>query len=203
MKNRYAAMKARSLVHRCGTRDPFAIAEALGIKVVFRNDFRRQKGAFKLMMRTAFIFINANLRRRGMNFSQAQNTGGGNVREGAIIHVRFNLGKEVHRKAYEALRRANRNIYPSYADVIAEALVKFLIPEENKCSSDENDMAIAINSCADKIAEAVIQRLQISIPVSMEKGMQEEAQTKDEHDDGDLNFDYIPDEEIPWDFLHS
>ena len=61
MKKQYPAMKARALVRRFGTRDPFTLAEALGIKIVFRDDFRRQKGAFKLIMRTAFIFLNANL----------------------------------------------------------------------------------------------------------------------------------------------
>ena len=61
MKKRYAATRARSLVRRFGTRDPFVIAERLGIEVVFRNDFKRQKGAFKLILRTPFIFINASL----------------------------------------------------------------------------------------------------------------------------------------------
>ena len=61
MKRQYPTIKARSLVRRFGTRDPFAIAEALGIKIIFRDDFRRQKGAFKLILRTAFIFLNASL----------------------------------------------------------------------------------------------------------------------------------------------
>ena len=61
MKKRNAAATARSLVRRFGTRDPFDIAEQLGIEIVFRNDFKRQKGAFKVILRTPFIFINANL----------------------------------------------------------------------------------------------------------------------------------------------
>ena len=61
MKKCDAATRARSLVRQHNTRDPFVIAERLGIEVVFRNDFKRQKGAFKLILRQAFIFINANL----------------------------------------------------------------------------------------------------------------------------------------------
>ncbi len=51
----------RRLIRKYGTRDPFIIAKALGIEVLFRNDFKRQKGAFKVVGNNSFIFINANL----------------------------------------------------------------------------------------------------------------------------------------------
>ena len=52
---------ARKLIRKFKTRDPFAIARELGIEVLLRNDFKRQKGVFKVIANNAFIFINANL----------------------------------------------------------------------------------------------------------------------------------------------
>lgn len=54
-------MTASDLVRRFGTRDPFAIADALGIQVRRRTDLTRQKGFFALVMNIGFIFINASL----------------------------------------------------------------------------------------------------------------------------------------------
>jgi len=52
---------ARKMIRRFKTRDPFAIAEALGIKVLFCNDLTQQKGMFKVIERVSFLFVNANL----------------------------------------------------------------------------------------------------------------------------------------------
>lgn len=49
------------LIRRYGTRNPFSIAEAQNIEVLIRNDFKRQKGAFKVIARNSFLFINGNL----------------------------------------------------------------------------------------------------------------------------------------------
>ena len=49
------------LAARYHTRDPFQIAEALGIEVLFRDDFTRLKGAYCVIKRQRFIFINSNL----------------------------------------------------------------------------------------------------------------------------------------------
>lgn len=51
----------RRLIRKYRTRDPFLIAEELGITVLFSSDFKRQKGAFALIGNNSFIFINANL----------------------------------------------------------------------------------------------------------------------------------------------
>lgn len=51
----------RRLIRRFNTRDPFEIAEALGITVMIRSDFVRQKGAFAVIGNISFIFINDNL----------------------------------------------------------------------------------------------------------------------------------------------
>jgi len=49
------------MVHRFGTRNPFEIANRLGIKVMFRDDFISLKGMYAVFKRTRFIILNANL----------------------------------------------------------------------------------------------------------------------------------------------
>ncbi len=130
------------------------------------------------------------------------------MRENAIVHVRFNLEKETHRQAYEALRQADRNVYPTYADAVAAALVRLFIEDGH-----ETNVSALINACADRIAEAVAERLLSSLPAGMiaaravadsepRNGVQNETQHISDRSAGDAS-DYIPDEEIPWDFLNS
>lgn len=52
--------KADILVKKMGTRDPYQIIDNLGIKVVPCN-FTKQRGAYKVIMRNRFIFLNQNL----------------------------------------------------------------------------------------------------------------------------------------------
>lgn len=52
---------AEKYIRRFGTRDPFAIAGGLGIEVLFRNDFTKLKGLYRVIQRNRFIFINENL----------------------------------------------------------------------------------------------------------------------------------------------
>ena len=52
--------KANRLVAQCGTRDPHKIARELGIEVLY-YPFKRQRGAYKVIMRNRFMFIKDNL----------------------------------------------------------------------------------------------------------------------------------------------
>ena len=52
--------KANSLVKDHGTRDPFRIADDLGILIKYCK-FDRQRGAYKVINRISFIFLNKNL----------------------------------------------------------------------------------------------------------------------------------------------
>lgn len=128
------------------------------------------------------------------------------MRENAIVHVRFNLEKETHRQAYEALRQADRNVYPTYADAVAAALVRLFIEDGH-----EANVSALINACAERIADAVAERLLSSLPAGMvaaravadsepRNGAQNETQHSSDRSTGGAS-DYIPDEEIPWDFL--
>lgn len=53
--------KALELIKKYETRDPFQLAEALGITVMFREDFKKLKGMYKVILRNRYIFINSNL----------------------------------------------------------------------------------------------------------------------------------------------
>lgn len=50
-----------NLVKRFQTRDPFVIARELGITVLFVDDLSSLKGAYRIIKKQRFIFINANL----------------------------------------------------------------------------------------------------------------------------------------------
>ena len=48
--------KANKIVSDCGTRDPYKVAEMLGIKIIYR-DFSKQRGVYKVLLRNRFIFL--------------------------------------------------------------------------------------------------------------------------------------------------
>lgn len=52
--------KANKLVKSCGTRDPYRIAENIDVEIMPCN-FERQRGAYKVIKRNRFIFINESL----------------------------------------------------------------------------------------------------------------------------------------------
>ena len=62
MNNPYlhAIQKASDLVQKYKTRDPFEMAEALGVAVRYRDDFKLLKGMYTVIARNRFIFINSN-----------------------------------------------------------------------------------------------------------------------------------------------
>ncbi len=52
--------KANRLVRLCESRDPYTIADCLGVHIVPCN-FQRQRGAYKVIKRERFVFLNDNL----------------------------------------------------------------------------------------------------------------------------------------------
>jgi Zn-dependent peptidase ImmA (M78 family) len=61
MPTEYIHKAADKLVKQCGTRNPFIIADEIGVNIFFRNDFVNLKGMYKVIERNRFIFLNANL----------------------------------------------------------------------------------------------------------------------------------------------
>ncbi len=57
----YLSKAGSDLVRRCGTRDPFLIAQELGIEVLFCDSFGPLKGMYRVIKRNRFIFINKEL----------------------------------------------------------------------------------------------------------------------------------------------
>ena len=58
------ANKGSNLVKHCKTRDPFKIAEAIGVKVMFVDNFEKLKGVYRVIKRNRWIFIDSNLSER-------------------------------------------------------------------------------------------------------------------------------------------
>ncbi len=52
--------RADQLYKRYGTRDPYALAQAMGVTILFRH-FRNQKGAYKVILKNRFIFLKDDL----------------------------------------------------------------------------------------------------------------------------------------------
>lgn len=61
MSAEYLSKVGSRLVRRCSTRDPFRIAEELGIEVLFCDNFGPLKGMYRVIKRNRFIFINKDL----------------------------------------------------------------------------------------------------------------------------------------------
>ena len=61
MTNQDTYLIPARIIRKTGTRNPFILAKELGVHVMMRNDFDRQKGAFAMVLNVPFIFINANL----------------------------------------------------------------------------------------------------------------------------------------------
>ncbi|MCL2703952.1 MAG: ImmA/IrrE family metallo-endopeptidase [Defluviitaleaceae bacterium] len=53
--------EARRIVRLCQSRDPFRIADDLGIHVLYENGFTKLKGMYQIIARNRFIILNANL----------------------------------------------------------------------------------------------------------------------------------------------
>ena len=44
------------LIDRCGTRNPYKVAQELGINIIYRN-FEKQRGAYKVILKNRFVFL--------------------------------------------------------------------------------------------------------------------------------------------------
>lgn len=60
LKTAEIVAKANHLVRRYGTRDPYELADAQGIRI-FPRPFVKQRGAYCFFARSPYIFINSNL----------------------------------------------------------------------------------------------------------------------------------------------
>ena len=75
MSSDYLSKIGNSLVRRCETRDPFRIADELGVEVLFCEDFGRLKGMYRVIKRNRFILLNKDLSDRMMRIVCAHELG--------------------------------------------------------------------------------------------------------------------------------
>lgn len=75
MRDSHPSNLASKLIKTYNTRDPFTLARKLGIELLFRDDFSKLKGAFKVVEDVPFIFINANLSEQMQTFVCAHELG--------------------------------------------------------------------------------------------------------------------------------
>ena len=58
---RYIQEKCQALVKKYHTRDPFVLADELGVIVKYSSRLRDLKGMYTVVKRSRFIFLNANM----------------------------------------------------------------------------------------------------------------------------------------------
>ena len=75
MSSDYLSKIGSSLARRCETRDPFRIADVLGVEVLFCEDFGRLKGMYRVIKRNRFILLNKDLSDRMMRIVCAHELG--------------------------------------------------------------------------------------------------------------------------------
>ena len=66
MTSDYIYRDARRIVRTHETRDPFKLAEYMGIHVIYDYDFTDLKGMYMIIKRSRFIILNGNLKRRDL-----------------------------------------------------------------------------------------------------------------------------------------
>ena len=124
-----------------------------------------------------------------------------------IINVRFNLDKEKHRQAWEALQQLRQEKGWSYSESFSEALVAFM---DNKIRDRRTEEEIG-RSYAEKIIATTEQMMKLALPaffsglavlgntLALARIPSSESETKPSEDKNEP--DTIPDDEIPWDYL--
>jgi len=124
-----------------------------------------------------------------------------------IINVRFNLDKEKHRQAWEALQQLRQEKGWSYSESFSEALVVFM---DNKIRDRRTEEEIG-RSYAEKIIATTEQMMKLALPaffsgLAVQSGTVALAQIPSAGSEAKPSEeknkpDTIPDDEIPWDYL--
>lgn len=105
MGNQFLSQVGSDLVKKYKTRDPFAIADALGINVLFCDGFGPLKGMYRVVKRNRFIFINKDLDERMQRIVCAHELGHDQMHrslaKGGALHE-FTLYDMTTKPEYEA-----------------------------------------------------------------------------------------------------
>lgn len=119
-----------------------------------------------------------------------------------VIHIRFNLDKERHRRAWDELERMCRERSWSYSNAVIEALLSCdspRIPEETVQQDNVRQIVDGVRECLLVMLPAFVAgastRGATPLPEQQEQTARLEANAEAQ------KTDTIPDEEIPWDYL--
>ena len=130
------------LIKRCGTRDPFAIADDLGIKVMECDNFGPLKGMYRVIQRNRFIFINGDLPERMRQIVCAHEIGhdqlhrhlakGGAIREFMLYDMSLRPEYEANVVAADMLLDTEELLEHIYRDHFSvEQIAKAMGTDEN------------------------------------------------------------------------
>ena len=124
-----------------------------------------------------------------------------------IINVRFNLDKEKHRQAWEALQQLRQEKGWSYSESFSEALVAF-VANGIKDGRTEDEIG---RHYAEKIIATTEQMMKLALPaffsgLAVQSGtavlaQMPSAESEAKPSEDENKSDTIPDDEIPWDYL--
>ncbi len=117
------------------------------------------------------------------------------------VNIRFNLDRELHRKAWEILSRYDRQKYHSYADIVAAALVA--LPDDATPASyiSEKKMQKIVADYADRISEATIEILKASFPAFLAGCSVQSGTVQNPEEQPSSGNNMMPEDEIDWAFL--
>ena len=83
MSTAYIHNAAAKLIKRCYSRDPFEIADAIGIIIRYDHNFTLLKGMYKIIERNRYVILNGNLKKDVLR-----------------IVLAHELGHDTHHRAY-------------------------------------------------------------------------------------------------------
>ena len=142
--------KVQELIRKYGTRDPFVLSKALGIEVIWADEWTKLKGMYFYMKRRRFICLNSNLDERMRTIVCAHEIGHDQLhralaKEKALQE--FMLYDMTSRPEYEA------NIFASSLLLDEEEMLRLIFEERYDAQQIACAMGSDINLVALKAAE--------------------------------------------------
>lgn len=132
------------VVRRYETRDPFKIAKELGIIVDYRDDFAKLKGMYRVIKRSRFIMLNANMSEKMQRIVCAHEIGHDQLHR--------HLAKDDNLKEFMLYRMATRPEYEANIFAAEVLLDTEDVLELMEMEYDHEQIAGALNSDINLVA---------------------------------------------------
>ena len=117
-------------------------------------------------------------------------------------NLRFNLDKELHRKAWNYLRIMDREKFPSYSQAVIIALVDFF---DRYYADDTGGQRLDEKQIAETVATAVERMMEERLPAFLSGyfAATEASQPLQKAAESDPSGDVIDEDDVAWDFLRG